>query len=53
MAEKDKKEGEGDTKQTREDRDERMERLKHLLNQRGEDAAKLVRTWMSDRDDKK
>jgi flagellar biosynthesis/type III secretory pathway M-ring protein FliF/YscJ len=48
MAEEAEKEEKGDSKQTREERDERMERLKRLLSERGEDAAKLVRTWMAE-----
>jgi flagellar biosynthesis/type III secretory pathway M-ring protein FliF/YscJ len=43
MAEK----SEDDEKLDREDREQRMERLRHLLNERGEDAAKMVKTWLS------
>ena len=49
MAEDAKKE-KGEGKQTREERDERMDRLKRLLHERGEDAAKLVRSWLTDPD---
>ena len=48
MAESAKKEDKGDPKQTREERDERMQRLHNILRERGEDAAKLVRAWLSD-----
>ena len=33
-------------KMDKEERDERMEKLRHLVNERGEDAAKMVRTWL-------
>lgn len=33
-------------KQDREHRDDRMERLRLLLQERGEDAAKMVKTWL-------
>ena len=50
MAEDAKREDKGESKQTLEEREERMERLKHILLDRGEDVAKLVRTWLSERD---
>jgi len=53
MAEEAPKENKGESKQTREERDERLERLKHILHERGEDVAKLVRTWLADADDGK
>ena len=31
---------------SQEDRDQRVERLKQILQDRGEDVAKLVRTWL-------
>ena len=33
-------------KSTPEDREARLERVKKVLNERGEDVAKLVRTWL-------
>ncbi|MFH1568280.1 MAG: hypothetical protein ABIL09_09810 [Gemmatimonadota bacterium] len=50
MAESQGKSDKGDSKESRQERDERMERLKHILHDRGEDVAKLVRTWLSERD---
>ena len=35
-----------DKKEDRENREERMARLRALLQQRGEDAAKMVKTWL-------
>jgi flagellar biosynthesis/type III secretory pathway M-ring protein FliF/YscJ len=52
MAEGQDQEPKGDEKMTKEERDERMERLKRLLYERGEDAAKLVRTWLAQKNEK-
>ena len=35
-----------DQKMGKEDRQQRTEKLRHLVNERGEDAAKMVRTWL-------
>ena len=42
MAEKDNK----DKTLTQEEREARLERLKQVLHERGEDVAKLVKTWL-------
>lgn len=42
MAEK----SEESSKPDREHREARMERIRHLLQERGEDAAKMVKTWL-------
>ena len=35
-----------DSKDTSASREERMERIQHLIRDRGEDAAKMVKTWL-------
>ena len=46
-------EGQEECKSSRETIDERVERIRSLLQDRGEDMAKLVRTWLnSDVDNK-
>ena len=42
MAEKDNK----DKTLTQEEREARLERLKQVLHERGEEVAKLVKTWL-------
>jgi flagellar biosynthesis/type III secretory pathway M-ring protein FliF/YscJ len=45
----------GDKKDTKDDaaaREERMQRLHQLLHDRGEDAAKMVKTWLSQAQEK-
>jgi len=34
-------------------RDERLERIRRLLEERGEDAAKIVKTWLGREEEKK
>ena len=39
-------------KETSVSREERMERIHHLIRERGEDAAKMVKTWLHQTQDK-
>ena len=43
MAEEEKK---GEKKDSAEDREERVARIRQLLQDRSEDAAKMVKTWL-------
>ena len=45
-------EGQEESKSSRETVEERIERIRLLLQDRGEDVAKLVRTWLQSQDDK-
>ena len=53
MAEEANSGDKGESKQTREEREDRDRRLQQILRERGEDAAKLVRTWLADRETRK
>ena len=44
-------EGQEESKSSRETIDERVERIRSLLQDRGEDMAKVVRTWLHRDDD--
>ena len=46
-------EGQEESKSSRESIDERVERIRSLFQDRGEDMAKLVRTWLNSDDDNK
>ena len=46
-------EGQEESKSSRETIDERVERIRSLLQDRSEDMAKLVRTWLNSDDDNK
>ena len=43
---------EEDKKESSVTREERMERIQHLIRDRGEDAAKMVKTWLHKTEDK-
>ena len=45
-------EGQEESKSSRETVEERVERIRSLLQDRGEDMAKLVRTWLQSEDGK-
>lgn len=49
MAEQD--EDRGSKKTTAEEREKRLDRLRNVLRERGEDVAKLVRTWIFEKED--
>ena len=38
--------GNEDKTMTQEEREARLERLKQILNERGDDVAKLIKTWL-------
>ena len=50
MAEVD--EDRGSKKTTAEEREERLDRLRDALRERGEDVAKLVRSWINEKEDR-
>ena len=41
----------GSKKTTLEEREKRLERLREAMRERGEDVAKLVRTWINEKED--
>ena len=42
----------GDSKKTVEEREQLLKRVQGLLHERGEDVARVLRTWLTDENDK-